>query len=122
MKVAVYPGSFDPITFGHLDVLGRAAEVFDRIIVGVLENPRKSPLLPVDQRIEIINAARDEHCAGAAARIAVEAFTGLTVEFCRARAPSSSSAAFARSATSRPSSSSATPTAILPRKSTPCSS
>jgi len=85
VKVAVYPGSFDPITFGHLDVLGRAAEVFDRIIVGVLENPRKSPLLPVDQRIEIINAARDEHCQGAAARIAAEAFTGLTVDFCRAR-------------------------------------
>ena len=85
MKVAVYPGSFDPITFGHLDVLGRAANVFDRVIVGVLENPRKQPLLSVEQRIAIILAARDEHCADAAPRIAVESFEGLTVDFCRAR-------------------------------------
>jgi pantetheine-phosphate adenylyltransferase len=84
VKVAVYPGSFDPITFGHLDVLRRAAEVFDRVVVGVLENPRKSPLLPVDQRIAIINAARDEHCRASAARISVKAFTGLTVDFCKA--------------------------------------
>lgn len=85
MKVAVYPGSFDPITFGHLDILARAAQVFDRVIVGVLENPRKQPLLPVERRIDVITAARDEHCAADAARIAVEAFDGLTVEFCRAR-------------------------------------
>ena len=48
MNVAVYPGSFDPITNGHLDVIGRAADVFDRVVVGVLANPRKTPLLPVE--------------------------------------------------------------------------
>ena len=48
MSVAVYPGSFDPITNGHLDIVGRAANVFDAVIVAVLANPRKSPLLPVD--------------------------------------------------------------------------
>ena len=85
MKVAVYPGSFDPITFGHLDVLGRAARVFDRVVVGVLENPRKSPLLAADLRIEIIHASVREHCADVADRIDVAAFTGLTVDFCRAR-------------------------------------
>ncbi len=85
MKVAVYPGSFDPITFGHLDIIGRSAEVFDRVVVGVLENPRKNPLLAAEQRIAAIQSARDEHCAGAAPRISVEAFDGLTVEFCRAR-------------------------------------
>ena len=83
MKVAVYPGSFDPITFGHLDILGRAADVFDRVVVGVLANPRKAPLLAADRRITIIRAAVDEHCHVAASRIAVEAFNGLTVDFCR---------------------------------------
>ena len=51
MSVAVYPGSFDPITNGHLDIIGRAADVFDRVIVAVLANPRKTPLLPVEERI-----------------------------------------------------------------------
>ena len=64
MKVAVYPGSFDPITFGHLDVLGRAAEVFDRDRRGRPREPSQVAAPAVDQRIEIINAARDEHCQG----------------------------------------------------------
>jgi pantetheine-phosphate adenylyltransferase len=85
VRVAVYPGSFDPITFGHVDILRRSAEVFDRVIVGVLENPRKHPLLSVEERIAGISAARDEHCGEAAGRIGVEAFTGLTVDFCHAR-------------------------------------
>jgi pantetheine-phosphate adenylyltransferase len=85
MTVAVYPGSFDPVTFGHLDVLRRAADVFDRVVVGVLENPRKAPLLAADQRIELIRLAVIETGGDAAARIAVEAFVGLTVDFCRAQ-------------------------------------
>ena len=85
MKVAAYPGSFDPLTFGHLHVIGRAADVFDRVVVGVLQNPRKHPLLALDERIAIIRASVDEHWAGSAARIDVRAFTGLTVEFCRAQ-------------------------------------
>jgi len=84
VTTAVYPGSFDPITFGHIDVLRRASEVFDRIVVGVLANPRKSPLLPVDERIRIIRRSVEEHCAAAAPRIDVESFAGLTVDFCRA--------------------------------------
>ena len=56
--VAVYPGSFDPITNGHLDIVTRAAAVFDRVIVAVLANPRKSPLLPVETRIGVIARAR----------------------------------------------------------------
>ena len=85
MKVAVYPGSFDPITFGHLDVLGRAADAFDRVVVGVLENPRKAPLLTAVHRITIIRGAIGEHLPAAAQRITVEAFTGLTIDFCRAQ-------------------------------------
>ena len=83
MSVAVYPGSFDPITNGHLDIIGRAANVFDRVIVAVLENPRKTPLLPVDERIRVIreSLAADGATGG---KIEVTAFDGLTVDFCHA--------------------------------------
>jgi pantetheine-phosphate adenylyltransferase len=84
MSVAVYPGSFDPITNGHLDVIQRASGAFERVIVAVLANPRKQPLLAVDQRIEIIRRA----LAGDGAsgdRIEVDSFEGLTVDFCRSR-------------------------------------
>jgi pantetheine-phosphate adenylyltransferase len=81
MTVAVYPGSFDPITNGHLDVVGRATRVFDRVIVAVLANPRKMPLLDTAARV----AAIRESVAEIDARVEVEAFEGLTVEFCRAR-------------------------------------
>ena len=61
MSVAVYPGSFDPITNGHLDIVERAAAVFDTVVVAVLANPKKAPLLSVDQRIEVIRAALAAH-------------------------------------------------------------
>jgi pantetheine-phosphate adenylyltransferase len=83
MSVAVYPGSFDPITNGHLDVIDRAVRCFDRVIVGVLANPRKSPLLTEEDRIAAIRAALE--VSGLRDRVVVEAFDGLTVEFCRAR-------------------------------------
>jgi pantetheine-phosphate adenylyltransferase len=84
VKVAVYPGSFDPITNGHVDIIRRASAVFDRIVVGVLANPRKEPLLPTADRIALIEDALAA-AGGVEAEIAVEAFDGLTVEFCRAR-------------------------------------
>ncbi len=84
MNVAVYPGSFDPITNGHLDVVLRAAHAFDRLVVGVLENPRKAPLLSVDRRCQAIRASVDEVAdAATAARIEVRSFDGLTVDVCR---------------------------------------
>ena len=83
MNVAVYPGSFDPITIGHLDVVLRAARAFDRLVVAVLANPRKAALLPVDRRCEIIRASIDEVAdAGTAGRIEVRSFDGLTVDVC----------------------------------------
>ena len=86
MSVAVYPGSFDPITNGHLDVIRRASGVFERIIIGVLANPRKQPLLSAEERIDIIRHALAGDGAGARAdRIEVDSFDGLTVDFCRAR-------------------------------------
>jgi pantetheine-phosphate adenylyltransferase len=84
VKVAVYPGSFDPITSGHLDIIARALEVFDRVIVGVLANPRKAPLLAVDVRIDVIKGALTESELPED-RIDVESFDGLTVDFCVAR-------------------------------------
>lgn len=83
MSVAVYPGSFDPITNGHVDIVARAATVFERVIVAVLANPRKSPLLSVDERIEVIRGALTE--AGVPSdRLEVASFDGLTVDFARA--------------------------------------
>ena len=84
MSVAVYPGSFDPITNGHLDVIRRASGVFERVIVGVLANPRKQPLLSVEDRIDIIREALAADGASVE-RIEVDSFDGLTVDFCRAR-------------------------------------
>ena len=84
MSVAVYPGSFDPITNGHLDVIRRASGVFERIVVGVLANPRKQPLLSVEERIDIIREALAADAASAHG-IEVASFDGLTVDFCRAR-------------------------------------
>jgi pantetheine-phosphate adenylyltransferase len=83
MRVAVYPGSFDPITNGHVDIIGRATKVFDRVIVGVLANPRKTPLLPVEQRIQVIRDALADDGVPPD-RIEVASFDGLTVDFCRA--------------------------------------
>jgi pantetheine-phosphate adenylyltransferase len=84
MSVAVYPGSFDPITNGHLDVIRRATGAFERVIVAVLANPRKQPLMAVDQRIDIIRRALAADGVPND-RIEVDSFDGLTVDFCRAR-------------------------------------
>ena len=84
MSVAVYPGSFDPVTNGHLDIVDRAAHVFERVVVSVLANPRKTPLLPVDRRMAVLREAMT--AAGLPMdRIDVASFDGLTVDFCVAR-------------------------------------
>jgi pantetheine-phosphate adenylyltransferase len=82
MTIAVYPGSFDPITNGHLDVIGRAAGVFERVIVAVLANPRKQPLLSADERVAVIRTALAATGVDAE-RVTVDTFDGLTVDFCR---------------------------------------
>ncbi len=87
MRIAVYPGSFDPLTNGHLDVVARAAAVFDRVVFAVLANPRKSPpLFSVQDRVAIIREALDEGCPkDVAERIEVDSFEGLMVDFARKR-------------------------------------
>jgi pantetheine-phosphate adenylyltransferase len=82
MTIAVYPGSFDPITNGHLDVIGRAAGVFERVVVAVLANPRKQPLLSADERVAVIRTALAATGVDAE-RVTVDTFDGLTVDFCR---------------------------------------
>lgn len=81
MTTAVYPGSFDPITLGHLDVIRRAAAVFDRLVVAVLVNPRKSPMLGLDERMAAISEALADVLGPAAAKTEVASFDGLTVDF-----------------------------------------
>jgi pantetheine-phosphate adenylyltransferase len=79
MKVALYPGSFDPVTNGHLDVIARALAVFDEVVVAVLANPRKSALLSTDVRVRVLREALAE--AGIdAGRAHVATFDGLTVD------------------------------------------
>ena len=90
MRVAVYPGSFDPITRGHIDVIDRARGVFDRLIVAVLVNTRKTPSIPVEERAELIREAIAEELGlEAAGSIDVLTYHGLTGEVARAQGASS---------------------------------
>ena len=74
-RVALYPGSFDPVTLGHLDILERATDIFDRVVVSVLRNPAKQPLFSVEERVELIHGATRQ----LADQVEVDAFDGLTV-------------------------------------------
>ncbi|MGD1034823.1 MAG: pantetheine-phosphate adenylyltransferase [Candidatus Dormibacteria bacterium] len=75
-RVALYPGSFDPITLGHIDILERATGIFDRVVVSVLRNPEKQPLFSVEERVELIREATRPLDGD----VEVDAFDGLTVE------------------------------------------
>ena len=76
MTSALYPGTFDPLTNGHLDLIRRAAQLFDALTVAIAENPRKSPLFPVSQRLDMLRA----HTAGLD-NVRVTSFTGLVVDY-----------------------------------------
>jgi len=81
-RLAVYPGSFDPITNGHVDVILRASAVFDQVVVGVLANPRKAPLLDAAARVRVIDEVLRTAGLGPE-RVSVTTFDGLTVDLCR---------------------------------------
>ena len=78
MTTAIYPGAFDPITNGHLDIATRAAKLFERLIIGVYDNPDKSLLFTTEERVDLARQA----IAGLP-NVEVEAFSGLTVEFAK---------------------------------------
>ncbi len=78
MVVAVYPGTFDPLTYGHMDIIERAAALFGKLIVGIYENPAKQPLFPLEQRVELVKEA-----VTGLSNVHVKAFKGLTVDFIR---------------------------------------
>ncbi|MBW1981840.1 MAG: pantetheine-phosphate adenylyltransferase [Deltaproteobacteria bacterium] len=82
MKLAVYPGSFDPITYGHLDILDRGLKIFDKIIIALAENPAKKPLLTLQERLELIKQSLIDHREPH--RIEVESFRGLLVDYVEA--------------------------------------
>jgi pantetheine-phosphate adenylyltransferase len=80
MKIAVYPGSFDPVTYGHLDIIQRGAKVFDKIIVAVLINASKNPLFTVEERKELIREATKDM-----PMVEVDSFDGLLVDYLHKR-------------------------------------
>ena len=81
--VGVYPGTFDPVTNGHIDIIGRAAKMLHRLVIGVAENPGKGPLFPLAERIELVRVESEQIAARTGTVIEVRSFTGLLVEFAR---------------------------------------
>ena len=80
MKAAIYPGSFDPLTLGHMDVIIRSANIFDELIVAVLDNKAKSPLFSVAERVKIIDEATKD-----LPNVKVESFSGLTIDYAKSK-------------------------------------
>jgi len=78
MKIAIYPGSFDPITYGHLDILKNASEIFDKVIIAVAHNGAKTGFLSVEERVELIKKSVQD-----IENIEVDSFEGLTVEYAK---------------------------------------
>lgn len=80
LTIAIYPGTFDPLTNGHADLLRRAARLFDRVVVGVTTNPAKTPFFSVDERIRLAQQSLKE-----LDNVSVKSFEGLTVDFAHAQ-------------------------------------
>lgn len=76
MKRAVYPGSFDPVTYGHIDIIRRAAEIFDELTISVLDNKAKTPLFSVEERVKILKEATKD-----IPNVKVESFSGLLINY-----------------------------------------
>lgn len=80
MNIAIVPGSFDPVTNGHLDIIKRTSQLFDEVYVSILSNSSKNPLFSVEERMELINRVTEE-----LSNVKVETFTGLLVDYARSK-------------------------------------
>ena len=80
MTTAVYPGSFDPVTNGHLDIIRRASKMFDHLIIAVLKNSAKSPLFTTEERVKML-----EEITAGISNCTVETFDGLTIDYCHSK-------------------------------------
>ncbi len=80
MKSAIYPGSFDPVTYGHLDIIRRAASVFDELTVSVLNNTHKRSLFSVEERVKMLEEATKD-----IPNVKVESFSGLLIDYARSK-------------------------------------
>ena len=78
MKIAVYPGSFDPVTFGHLDIIRRASKMFDEVIVAVMCNSAKTPLFSLDERVKMLQESVKD-----LSNVKIESFSGLLIDYCK---------------------------------------
>ncbi|MCR3922939.1 MAG: pantetheine-phosphate adenylyltransferase, partial [Firmicutes bacterium] len=78
MNVAIYPGSFDPLTNGHRDIIDRASRIFTKVIVSVLENPRKEALFTIEERVEMLNLIASSY-----PNVEVDSFTGLLIDYAK---------------------------------------
>jgi len=78
VKVAVYPGSFDPVTYGHLDIIKRASQMFDKVIVAVMCNSAKTPLFTLDERVKMLRESVSD-----LNNVYVESFSGLLIDYCK---------------------------------------
>ena len=78
MKSAIYPGTFDPMTYGHLDIIKRASNIFDEVVVSVLDNKEKTPLFSVEERVNILKEATKD-----IPNVKVESFGGLLSDYCK---------------------------------------
>ena len=86
MKRAIYPGSFDPVTFGHLDIIERSAKIFDEVIIGVLNNSAKNALFTVEERVAMIEDLVRQY-----PNVTVDSFDGLLVDYAKKKRLQSSS-------------------------------
>lgn len=80
MKIAIYPGTFDPITFGHIDIIERATVLFDKVIVAVAQNPSKAPMFSVSERKKMIAEATIKHN-----NMEIDSFVGLVVDYVKSK-------------------------------------
>src|SRR5699024_6109789 len=79
-NIAVYPGSFDPVTYGHLDIISRGAAVFDKVIVAVLHNRNKEPMFSVEERVALLKEVTGQNI-----NVEVDSFNGLLIDYMNER-------------------------------------